>query len=69
VAKAPPKPTYGPKLTESATVSVADQPVPADVMAAWRGLWHAIGSNLPWYVNHSRANRRAMRASLKAHGR
>ena len=40
----------------------------AEPLAAWRGLWHAVGFNLPFYINHSRASRRALRSFGATHG-
>jgi hypothetical protein len=64
----PPKPVtksqvYGPPApdTEPATL-------PPDVLSSWRGLWHSLGSNLPWYINHCRSSRRTLRALGKTHG-
>lgn len=43
--------------------------LPADALRAWRGLWHELGHNLPWYINHSRATRRGLRAFGATHGK
>ena len=34
----------------------------------WLGLWHAIGTNIPWYVNNSAATRKAMRKTIGRYG-
>ena len=66
--EAPPKPIVKPwvKVPElsGATITLVE----AQPIAAWNGLWHALGHNLPFYINQSRANRRGMRAMLNLHG-
>lgn len=64
----PPKPVVKPWITLPELPAGPVVAIPADVTASWRGLWHALGSNLPFYINHSRANRRAMRRFMKTHG-
>jgi len=65
---APPKPVTRPWISVPSLATSAPGPLPPDVLSAWRGLWHALGSNLPWYINHSRKSRRALRAFVKTHG-
>jgi hypothetical protein len=63
-----------PKPVAKAWVTVPDLPnadaatLPPDVLSSWRGLWHSLGSNLPWYINHCRSSRRTLRALGKTHG-
>lgn len=64
----PPKPVAKPWITTPDLPNVPLVAIPPEPLAAWRSLWHAIGSNLPWYVNHSRASRRAMNGMLRTHG-
>jgi hypothetical protein len=65
---------HPPKPSASAWVTVPELPtgplveIPAEPLKAWRQLWHAMGSSLPWYINHSRATRRAMRRTLHSRG-
>jgi Lysozyme like domain len=68
VRKAPPKPTVRPWVTVPALTNVPVVDIPPGPVQAWRGLWHELGSNLPFYINHSRASRRALRAAGRLHG-
>lgn len=63
----PPKPVVKPWVTVPDLPNADVAVLPADVTAAWRGLWHALGQNLPWYINHSRTSRKALRAFGRAH--
>lgn len=68
-SRPPPKPVVRPWVSVPDLAGAADAPVlPANVTEAWRGLWHALGSNLPYYVNHSRSSRKALRAMGRTHG-
>jgi hypothetical protein len=64
----PPKPVTKPQTTPAAPSSGPLARIPSEPIQAWRGLWHVRGSNLPWYINHSRKTRRAMSAFAKTHG-
>jgi len=64
----PPKPETKPWVAFPKITTPTTPTVPPDVLHAWRGFWHALGSNLPWYINHSRATRRAMNHFLRTHG-
>ena len=63
-----------PKPVTRAQVQPVNQPeapaylVPPQVTGSWAAFWHALDSNLPWYINHCRASRRALRGMAKAHG-
>jgi hypothetical protein len=63
-----------PKPVTKAWITVPDLPdadaatLPPDVIHSWRGFWHALGSNLPWYINHCRASRRTLRQLGRTHG-
>jgi hypothetical protein len=64
----PPKPVVQPWVTVPTLPNANAATVPAEALHAWRGLWHAIGSNLPYYINNSRASRRSMNRTLRTHG-
>jgi hypothetical protein len=66
--KAAPKPVVTPwvSLPKLTNVPLAD--IPPQPIHAFNGLWHALGSNLPFYINQSRASRRSLRALGKTHG-
>jgi hypothetical protein len=67
--KPPPKPVAKqPTATDVYTVTQAPT-LPHDVTQAWRLFWHELGSNLPWYINHCRASRKALRQAAVSHGR
>lgn len=65
---APPKPVVKPWVRTPELPNVPLAGIPPEPLAAWRGLWHAIGQNLPYYINRSRATRSAMRKLLSTHG-
>lgn len=65
---APPKPVVTPWVSLPNLPQPPLTTIPPEPLAAWRGLWHAIGSNLPFYVNQSRATRRALRSFMVTHG-
>lgn len=65
---APPKPVTTPWIS---LPKLPEQPlavIPPEPIAAWRSLWHALGSNLPFYINQSRANRHALNSFARTHG-
>ena len=64
----PPKPVAKPQTHPAPPSAGPLTPIPAEPLAAWRSLWHELGSNLPWYINHSRATRRELRALARTHG-
>jgi hypothetical protein len=66
--KAPPKPVVKPWVTVPKVGQMTEAEALAQPLAAWRGLWHAVGSNLPFYINQSRASRRSLRAFGALHG-
>lgn len=65
---APPKPVAKPWLTVPPIAADATAPLPPTVTHVFRAFWHALGTDLPFSINHSRASRRAMRAFLRTHG-
>ena len=64
----PPKPVAKPRTAPPPTKGGPLVPIPAEPIAAWRAFWHELGSNLPWYINHSRASRRALNRFVRAGG-
>jgi hypothetical protein len=64
----PPKPVTKPWISAPSLPNADAAAIPQDVTQAWRSLWHALGSNLPWYINHSRASRRTLRQLGRTHG-
>lgn len=64
----PPKPIIKPWVTLPALPNAAAGIIPSQPLAVWRGFWHALGENLPYYINASRASRRALRAAGMRHG-
>ncbi len=65
----PPKPAMRPWITVPDIHPSRPAGITADTMQAWRGLWHELGHNLPWYINHSRKIRRGLRAFGSTHGK
>jgi hypothetical protein len=66
--KSPPKPQASAEVYTVVQPNPLAVPIPAEPLKAWRQLWHSLGSNLPWYINHSRATRRAMRRTMSTRG-
>lgn len=65
---APPKPVTRPWVNVPKLAAGPLVPIPPEPIAAWRSFWHELGSNLPWYINHSRASRRALNRYVRAGG-
>lgn len=66
---APPKPVPSPWLSVPDIPQAGPTALPPTVTRVFRALWHAIGTDLPFSINNSRASRRGMRAFVATHGR
>jgi hypothetical protein len=66
--EAPPKPLASHPVIVGQGVDITTQTVPLQVTSGGATLWHAIGSTVPWYVNHAIASRRALHRQLKRIG-